>query len=83
MMIIIMTQNRFSPVDSVTTIRHNTQMHTSHKITNHSQTKHSTQCYIIMNDILPTMTKMQTNKAILVRGLGGLWGCVEESTLSN
>jgi hypothetical protein len=38
------TANGFIPGGSDTTIRHNTQ-HTSHKITHHAQTKHSTQNY--------------------------------------
>jgi hypothetical protein len=35
----------FSPGGSGTTIRYNTQIHISHKITHHAQTKHNTQNY--------------------------------------
>jgi hypothetical protein len=35
----------FSSGGSGTTLRHNTQIHVSHKITHHAQTKQSTQSY--------------------------------------
>jgi hypothetical protein len=39
------TANGFLPSGSGTTIRHNTKMHISHKISHHAQTKHSSQSY--------------------------------------
>jgi hypothetical protein len=46
---IIRTLNGGLPVDSVTTRRHNTQIHISHRITYHTQRKHST--YSCTNNI--------------------------------
>jgi hypothetical protein len=39
------TANGFLPSGSSTTIRHNTKIHIVHKISHHTQTKHSTQSY--------------------------------------
>jgi hypothetical protein len=62
------------PGGSGTTIRHNIQLHISHEITHHAQTKHSTQSYT-NNEGHITHNEYNTHKkskAIPVTGRGGL-----------
>jgi hypothetical protein len=71
------TANRFLPGGSVTishniTIRHNTQIPISHKITQHAKKNTARKATQIIREILRTMSKMQKEiKAIPVTGRGG------------
>jgi outer membrane protease len=58
----------FLPRDSGTAIRRNTQMHVSHKITQHAQTKGSTQTI----DTLHATNTIRKSKTIPLTGCRGL-----------
>jgi hypothetical protein len=70
--ITIWTASGVLPCGSVASIRQNTQIHISHKMTHHTQTNQSTQSYTV-KDTLHTMNKMRKkSKAIPVAGRGWL-----------
>jgi hypothetical protein len=67
----------FYPVAVVLRImRHNTQIHISHKITHHAQTKQSTESYTNnKGHITQNEYNTKKSKAILVTDREGLLGC--------
>jgi hypothetical protein len=55
----ILTENGVLPCSSSTTIRHNTQIRTSHKTAHHAQMKHSPQSYTNDKGYITHMNTMQ------------------------
>jgi hypothetical protein len=61
---LISTANVFLPGGCGTTIRHNTQIYISHKITHHAQTMHSTISYTNNNEHV-TQNEQNAKKKII------------------